>query len=354
MGNFAIEKYNCIKLNGISREGKRLEVFCEQELSKKEIPQWLADIYLFILQWLSKEEFITAHTSGSTGKPKPIKLQKKHMLASAQKTVDYFNLDSSKTALLCLSANYIAGKMMLIRAFVGGFNLFIAEPVGNPLKATSNIIDFAAMVPMQVYNSISDFSDTIKKVIIGGGAVSEELKKSLLQLPTQFYETYGMTETVSHVAIRKISEGETYFEAMPNVFFEQDERNCLQINAPDICSQLITTNDIVRLQNDRQFKFLGRYDNIINTGGIKIIPEEVEQKLAKAIHVPFLISSVPDEKLGEKIVLVLKEHDKIPSLNFSLLNKFEKPKEVIVIQQFPLTETGKIKRIEVKNMLKGI
>ena len=349
MGNVTLT-YNQLTLHGISRQGKELEAFCVEELNKTETPDWLRDIYRFILNWLSDEDYIVAHTSGSTGKPKPIKLQKKHMVASAKKTVEYFNLDYRKKALLCLSANYIAGKMMLVRAFVGGFNLILAEPSGNPLKEVSQTIDFAAMVPLQVFNSKGELGK-VKEVIIGGGAVSDELKQQLLGLPTQFYETYGMTETVSHVAIRKIEKDNFCFKAMPNVEFRQDERACLVILAPDICHGKIITNDIVSLKSKCEFLFLGRYDNVINTGGVKIIPEEVERKLSKVIQVPFIISSLPDEKLGEKVVLVLKLGKETPGIDFSGLNKFETPKRIISIPEFPKTTTGKIQRNRIKELI---
>ncbi|MGQ1784100.1 MULTISPECIES: AMP-binding protein [unclassified Saccharicrinis] len=356
MGRFTIEKYNSIKLDGICREGEELKGFCATQLEHNPMPEWQTHIYQFILQWLSPGDYVVAHTSGSTGIPKEIRLQKKYMLASAKKTVGYFNLTPEKTALLCLSANYIAGKMMLVRAFVGGFNLVLAEPTGTPLLGIPGSIDFAAMVPLQVYHSIPDCTKKIKSVIIGGGAVSSGLKKQLMGLPTRFYETYGMTETVSHVAIREIKAGCGFFKAMPNVFFEQDERGCLKIIAPDISEKKIITNDIVKLKNKHEFLFLGRYDSIINTGGVKIIPEEVEMKLASVIKVPFVISSLPDDKLGERVVMVLEtSRGQVHLADFSsVLSKYEIPKEIKIIPNFPLTETGKIKRGEVKRLISGM
>ncbi|WP_066629237.1 AMP-binding protein [Labilibacter marinus] len=351
MGEATLNKYSSIRLNGVLRKGEDLISFCEKGLKQSDIPEWLKDVYQFILEWVSSDEYIIAHTSGSTGQPKKVKLEKKHMIASAKKTIDYFALTPEKTALLCLSANYIAGKMMLVRAFVGGFNLWVVEPSGTPLKGISESLDFLAMVPLQVFNSLADFSVQIKNVIIGGGAVSNELKGELLRLPTMFYETYGMTETVSHVAIKKISAHSTTFKAMPNVKFDTDERGCLKIMAPDISEQTIVTNDIVRLTNDQEFQFLGRYDNIINTGGVKVIPEEVEAKLAPQIMVPFLVSAVPDNRLGEKLVLVIEESSELNDLDYSELSKFETPRDIIAIQAFPLTDTGKIKRAVLKNSL---
>lgn len=354
MGNFALKKYDSIKLNGVVRQGEELRVFCTDELAKPNNSEWQQAIYHFILEWLSPDEFIVAHTSGSTGEPKEIRLLKKHMVASAQKTIAFFELSADKAALLCLSANYIAGKMMLVRAMVGGFNLLLAEPIGAPFKQVDEHIDFVAMVPLQVFNSLNDFGHKVKNVIIGGGAVLPELSKKLQGLSTRFFETYGMTETVSHVAVRMVGEKKAFFKAMPNVFFEMDSRGCLVINAPDISDEVIITNDLVELVGENKFYFLGRYDNVINSGGVKIIPEEVERKLSNVVEVPFFISAVPDEKLGEKVVLVVEKISEM-RLNLSELSAFlspyQKPKAIISIEQFPITESGKIKRAELKEMI---
>ncbi len=354
MGDFTLKQYDNIKLNGVRRQGEELRVFCLHELVKINNPEWQQAIYRFILEWLSPDDFVRAKTSGSTGEPKEIRLQKKHMIASAKKTIAFFNLSADKTALLCLSANYIAGKMMLVRAMVGGFNLLLTEPAGTPLKRIAEPIDFVAMVPLQVFNSLEDFGDKVNNVIIGGGAISSELSKKLQGLPTRFFETYGMTETVSHVAVKMAGEENASFKAMPNVIFELDLRGCLIINAPDIADKAIVTNDMVEFKGENEFVFLGRYDNVINSGGIKIIPEEVEHKLSEVVKVPFLISAVPDEKLGEKVVLVVEKYCDVV-LNMADLSShlapYQIPKNIITIAHFPLTESGKIKRDEVKKMI---
>lgn len=355
MGNFALRKNDSIIWNGVRRQGEDLRVFCLYELAKTDNPEWQQAIYRFILEWLSPDDFIIAHTSGSTGEPKEVRLQKHHMIASAQKTIAFFNLSDDKTALLCLSANYIAGKMMLVRAMVGGFNLIMAEPTGSPLKQVTEPIDFTAMVPLQVFNSLNDFGHKVKVVIIGGGAVSAELSKKLHVLSTRFYETYGMTETVSHVAVKIVGEQHAAFKALPNVIFELDARGCLIINAPDIADKIIVSNDLVELTAENEFVFIGRYDNVINSGGIKIIPESIEYKLSDVIKVPFLISAVPDEKLGEKLVLVVeKSYDAVlPNLAdlSSYLAPYQIPKNIITIAHFPVSENGKIKRDEVRKMI---
>ncbi len=351
-----MNKYNKITLDGCTYNGSQLLGLCQENMNNNSTPEWLKHIHQFIYEWLNDSDEIVAHTSGSTGVPKKIYLKKKHMVASALKTNTYFKLDPDKSGLLCLSANYIAGKMMIVRAFVGGFNLLIQEPSGNPLGNIVDSIDFIAMVPIQVSNSIEDIEkgDKVKDIIIGGGAISKSLTESLRTVNINCYETYGMTETVSHVAIRKV--GDPVFKAMPDVFFLIDDRNCLLINADDITDSIIITNDVVELKSDKEFIWLGRYDNIINTGGIKVVPEEIERKLSTEIKHPFFVSSMPDDKLGHMVVLVFEKNSQTTEISefesvFSCLNKYERPKRIYKVHHFPYTENNKIKRTELMQMI---
>ncbi|MCW3788585.1 AMP-binding protein [Plebeiibacterium sediminum] len=357
MGETTMKLYNSITLNGAYLDGPQLVDYCKNELASKKTPDWLVDIYRFLLEWTNDSEEIKAHTSGSTGEPKLILLKKKHMIASAIKTNSFLNLSKEKSALLCLSANYIAGKMMIVRALVSGFNLITIQPSGNPLENLNHSIDFTAMVPLQVSNCIGEVlkGEKVKQIIIGGGAISKTLVAKLRNSQTVCYETYGMTETVSHVAIKKV--GDEVFEAMPGVAFSLDDRNCLVIEANDIADSVIVTNDIVNLISDQKFIWLGRFDNIINTGGIKVVPEEIEAKLTNRIPGQFYISSIPDVKLGEKLVLVVEENNVINDISqikalISHLSNYEQPKQVCIVQKFPLTETDKIKRADLKQLIK--
>ena len=352
-----MKKYDRITLNGVCHKGRKLVEFCSKEIENDITPDWLVDIYRFILEWYNDSEHITANTSGSTGDPKLILLKKKHMIASALKTNAFFKLGKETSALLCLSANYIAGKMMIVRAIVGEFNLIIKQPSGNPLTDLHPKIDFASLVPMQLSNCMKEVvqGDHVENIIIGGGAISKTLVSALKGSKTACYETYGMTETVSHVAIRKV--GDDAFKAMPGVSFSLDERECLVIEANDIADSVIVTNDIVKLVSNQEFIWLGRFDNIINSGGIKVVPEKIEAKLANRIPGRFYISSVTDVKLGEKIVLVVEENNPISDITqikslISQLPKYEQPKQVCVIHKFPLTETDKIKRKDLKILIK--
>ena len=298
------------------------------------------EIANFLLDWLNSESFIFVQTSGSTGKPKQIVIQKSAMIASAKATGLFFNLQPKNTALLCLSANYIAGKMMLVRAITLGLNLDTIDPTSTPLS--SKKYNFIAMVPMQVEKSLSKLH-LVDKLLIGGTKVSYTLSESILKSNCNAFESYGMTETISHIAIKKI--GELSFTVLPNVIISVDERNCLVIEALELSKEKIITNDIVAIVNATQFILKGRIDNIINSGGIKIFPEEVEEILAKFISVPFFIASKPDEILGEKVILVLEATPFLIENNvFSQLSKYQIPKEILFLEAFERTETNKINR----------
>ena len=310
--------------------------------TKNELPE----VFEFFTEWFTNKKYLTVYTSGSTGKPKAIKLLKEHMINSALATARYFDLDGDNiSALLCMSPKYIAGKMMLVRAIVSGWQMDIIEPTSTPLKNNRTVYDFCAMVPLQVYHSLDDLHK-VKTLIVGGGAVSKDLQEKLKTARPKVYATYGMTETVTHIAVKKLSwlDGITnYYEVLPNITVEKDDRNCLVINAPDISKTQIVTNDIVKLIDDRHFCWQGRYDNIINSGGVKIIPEQVEATLEKSIAQRFFIGSKDDDALGQKVILVI-EGNEIENINFIGLDKYEIPKEIFYIDKFEETKTGKINR----------
>jgi O-succinylbenzoic acid--CoA ligase len=296
----------------------------------------------FIYDWFDAHSYIELKTSGSTGVPKTIRMEKQAMVNSALATGDYFGLHAGQKALLCLPMDYIAGKMMFVRAMILGLELDFIAPTSHPLLNNSSTYDFAAMVPMQAQNSIKALKN-IKKVIIGGTAINQQLEKELLSLPIQVYETYGMTETCSHVAAKRIGSGS--FHALPNVTFELDDRGCLVIEALQLSVVKITTNDLVELINPTQFILNGRIDNVINSGGVKVVPESIEAKLAPFISSRFYISSLPDEVLGQRVVLVIEsEPFEMPASHFEGLSKFEKPSEILFKSQFEETASGKVIR----------
>lgn len=324
--------------------------------------------YDFLSNWFDSSDIIAVNTSGSTGKPKKIKLKKEFMINSAKGTGKFFDLKEGTTALLCLPTAFIAGKMMLVRAMVLGWNLDVIEPDSFPLKGIDKEYDFSAMVPLQLFHSL-DKIDTIKKLIIGGGAVSNELQSKIMHLPGKIYATYGMTETITHIAVKPLNKASLqggaigqslhHFTTLPNIKITTDDRNCLVIHAPKVATNDIVTNDIVEIITDHQFKWLGRNDHVINSGGVKLIPEQIEEKLSKIITQRFFVAGLPDETLGEKLVLLVEgSRFKIQDLRFKITNsqfleKFEIPKEIYVLDHFEETETKKIQRQKTLDLLKS-
>jgi O-succinylbenzoic acid--CoA ligase len=298
----------------------------------------------FLLDWFDSKPYIEMQTSGTTGSPKFIRVSKQAMVASALATGDFFDLKAGDKALHCLPVKYVAGKMMLVRAMILGLDMEFVAPSSHPLRNNEINYDFVAMVPLQAQNSLNELKK-VKKLIVGGAKISASLEKELMKLPTQSYETYGMTETITHIAAKKV--GEKAFTVLPNVTVSYDDRNCLVIHAPKISDEIIQTNDLVELINENQFVFIGRIDNVINSGGIKLIPEQIEEKLSSKIHPRFFISSIEDKELGEKVVLYV-EGDKqdFDTTIFDDLDKYERPKDLFFIPKFKETATGKIMRKE--------
>jgi len=326
------------KLNGIQFDSIKNLL----DYTKNDLPE----VYEFFSEWFSNRKYLTVHTSGSTGKPKAIKLFKEHMINSALATAKYFDLDRDDiSALLCMSPSYIAGKMMLVRAIVSGWQLDVIKPTSHPLESRK-MYDFSAMVPLQVYNSLADIHK-LKILIVGGGVVSSDLQDKLKDVRPKVYATYGMTETVTHIAVKKLSQLDgitNYYEVLPDVTVDKDDRNCLVINAPNISKIQIVTNDIVKLIDDKHFCWQGRFDNIINSGGVKIIPEKVEEKLQQSIiNQRFFISSIKDKALGQKVILVI-EGKKIKNINFTGIDKYQIPKDIFYVSKFEETKSGKIDR----------
>lgn len=329
------------------------------------------EVSSFLKEWFNEKPFVEVKTSGSTGKPKIIQLQKEYMINSAIATGEFFNLKENTTALLCMSVNFIAGKMMLVRALTLGWQLDIVEPTLSPLKNIEKNYDFCAMVPLQVNNSL-EYLHKIKKIIVGGGAVSNDLLAKVKGIKTEVFATYGMTETITHVAIKKMNNinvissavEKSIYKVLPNIAISIDDRDCLIIDAPRISKEIITTNDLVELVSETEFKWLGRFDTVINSGGIKLIPEQIEEKLSEIISQRFFVTGIPDTIFGEKLVLVVEgESLKVDTLKIEIftkikqlkqLNKYEIPKEIHFIKNFIETETQKINRKETLKLLKSI
>jgi O-succinylbenzoic acid--CoA ligase len=332
--------HNYFKINGHHLNGDELSSVAYSFIKEGD-PNEQA-IGEFLLDWFDQKEYIEMKTSGTTGLPKLVRLKKQAMIQSALATGDFFDLKPGDKALLCLPVKFIAGKMMLVRSLILGLDLDITEPSTAPLELNKGMYDFVAMVPLQVQNSIKDLKN-IKKLIVGGAKMDTALEEKLLPLKTEVYETYGMTETITHIAARKV--GEKVFTVLPNVKISKDNRGCLVIDIPAISKEPVITNDLIELIRENQFTFLGRIDNIINSGGVKLIPEQIEAKLIGKINSRFFVTGIPDSLLGEKLILVIEgEKQDFASDFFDVLDKYEKPKEVVFVPKFKENENGKLLR----------
>jgi len=358
-------RYASLIINGINYTNEKLVAPSSVGLTSNGVgADWQKSLHQFILEWVNEKDFVTVNTSGSTGKPKKIQLSKKRMMNSAFMTGKYFGFKSGQKALLCLPCDYIAGKMMVVRAMMWGLDLQIVPPTGNPMATIDQPIDFAAMVPLQVTNIFEQSPNKfklIKKLIIGGGKVDTQLHAKLQDISTQCYATYGMTETITHVAIKGLNgEHQTnYFEGLSGIHFTMDKRGCLAIEAPRLSEEIVVTNDIIDLKNNQQFEWLGRIDNVINTGGVKVFPEKIETKIEKFIAARFFITAFSDKKLENKVVLIIEGTEwkpkKINALTIDLkhiLSKFEQPKAIYFVTQFEETPTKKIQRLRTKKKVK--
>jgi len=315
---------------------------------------WRNTIYHFLLNWYDTTDYITVQTSGSTGKPKPIRLPKESMMNSARMTNQFFGLSEVNTCLLCLPASYIAGKMMLVRTIMGGFNLLTVEPSSNPFQELHTPVDFTAITPFQLFHSAEILQQkSVRKIIVGGGPVSATLEKLCENIPSELYETYGMTETCSHIALRRFNGKEKTddFTALDGVKLRLDNRNCLAIYAPHLLKEEIQTNDLVELKGVNSFHWIGRADSTINSGGIKIHPEQIEKKLEGIIPTSFFISSIPDESLENKVVLIVEseiyssEDEKaLKALLVNVLDKYELPRLIIYNSPFVYSDGHKVLR----------
>jgi O-succinylbenzoic acid--CoA ligase len=337
--------HNKFKLNGFHLNREDLCTFAYSFI--KEGEDFEKPVGDFLLDWFDEKSYLEINTSGSTGKPKLIRVDKQAMVRSALATGDFFDLQPGDKVLHCLPVNYVAGKMMFIRGFILGLEIDFVAPSSHPLDRLEYDYDFAALVPMQAQYSLDKLKH-VKTIIIGGAKITKSLEEKLLKVNSKIYETYGMTETITHIAAKRI--GKEAFTVFPNVMLSLDDNNCLLIKAPSISSEIIETNDIVEMVSENEFIWLGRYDNIINSGGIKLIPEQIEEKLATRIQNRYFVIGQADSVLGEKLVLIVEgEPMPIEKEVFDVLDKYEIPKEIHFVKHFEETPNGKIIRKETMN-----
>lgn len=353
--------HKTIKINGVEYSLNNLD---ELTVNFNSTQGWLPTLKSFLKDWFSGCNQFMVHTSGSTGEPKPIMVSRKAFIASAQRTISFFSLKPGQSVLLCLPIGFIAGKMMIVRALVGGLNLIPVEPSGFPLQTVTNPVDFAAFTPMQMMNELSRTSDSklhlLRKVIIGGGIVSSGLDNLLKEQTFEVWETYGMTETLTHIALRKINGNnpQKSFFPLPDIDISADYRGCLVIRNPEFLDGKVVTNDFADIQSDGSFRITGRWDNVINSGGVKIQPEKIEAALAEIYSDEVYASSVSNNLLGNQLVLVVNKQPENPQLLFSMLEdklpRHHIPASLYVVNEFPKTVSGKINRLELKECINGI
>ncbi|MFC6268276.1 AMP-binding protein [Frigoriflavimonas asaccharolytica] len=317
-----------------------------------------SDVIFFLKDWFSASNTVEIQSSGSTGAPKRFEIEKQKMRNSAKMTCDFLLLDQDCTALLCLPIKYISGKMMVVRAIESKMKLIISTPSSRPLQNIEHNVDFCAMTPLQVEHSLDSLS-LMKNLIIGGAQVSENLKQkinSILKIEnadSKIFETYGMSETLSHIALKQIYPVEDkYFTVLDGIKISQNENSCLKIDAPKLNSEILQTSDIVHIVDKKRFEFLGRADFVINSGGVKIFPEILENFLKKnGIEKELIYAGIEDEILGQKLVLFIEgEEDSQMKNNVNNIpfeQKFHRPKEIVFLKQFPRSENGKILRKDV-------
>lgn len=328
-------------------------------LQQKPNNEWEQSWLEFLEEWYNANDYIEVQTSGSTGAAKTITLKKDFVAASALRTISFFNLHEGDRVLHCLPTRYIAGKLMTVRALIGKHDLHLVDPASDFTDLPDDKpIKFAAMVINQGTKYLSLPLQNIENLLIGGSAIPKPLEEQLQQISTQCYSSYAMTETATHIALRKLngSDKTESYQCLDDISIELDERDCIRILMPGLENGAIQTNDLGELEDSHCFKVLGRIDNVIISGGIKFLPEQIEEKLAKEMPRPYAISSVPDKQLGEKIILLIEGavDEKIKSTITThctkLLSKYEQPKEIRFIEKLPRTKNGKIDRKRLKQI----
>jgi len=343
---------------------KELLNFARSCLESGDTENWQSELFRFIITFFDDTRQIIQKSSGTSGKPKIFKLLKTSMVRSSMATLEYFCLKPGNKALLCLPVKYIAGKMMVVRALSGRLNLITVKPAVRPLEHLTSRVDFSAMVPLQIFESIKnrDPLHLVDKLIIGGGEINQRLQQNIFELnETEVYETFGMSETCAHFAVRRINgkEPDKYFKVFEGVKIEADESGCMKVEIPGITAGSITTNDMVRLKGTNSFEWLGRIDNIINSGGIKIVPEKLEKRIRTILNTEaeLLVAGLPDPGLGEKAVLVVESDlSDLPFDEWMIklggkLTKHEVPKAIYAIPAFPRNEGMKVLRKKVIDFL---
>ena len=325
-----------------------------QSAGKKDV--WEKEWLDFLAEWYAPADFIEVDTSGSTGVPKTIRLKKSFVAASAQRTIRFFDLKENDRILHCLPSRYIAGKLMVVRALLAQLDLHVVDPSTDFSFLQTRPFKFAAMVPNQAVKML-EFASGIpvrgpQFLLIGGGALPQLLEEQLQHVSISCYSSYAMTETATHIALRKIngSGADRFYHCLEDIQVQLSNDGCLQIIMPGLEQAYLQTTDFAELKDRRTFRILGRADHVVISGGMKFFPEQLERKLDPYVMWSFMISSIPHESLGQQLVLVVEGNEdaetiaRLKTICRQQLNKYEQPRQIRFVQKLPRTENGKLRR----------
>ena len=337
-------------IKGFSYGSSDLLVFAQQLIKNGEAYE--ISIGQFFINWLNSSDTLFLSTSGTTSESKQLEVSKTSMVAHAKMSASYFLLKPGHKILHLLSSDFIAGKMILVRAMVLGLDLWFYPPSKAPLASLDKVYDWAALVPLQLAHSLNDLYK-VKKILIGGAALTSKLKDTALlkakEQQTSLYLSFGMTETLSHIAIALLETNEEpLFKVLPGIIISKNAQDCLEIRAAYLENTVIQTSDLIRLQSPDSFYWLGRADFTVNSGGVKLQPERIEKELSPFLNIPFFVFGIPDEILGSRLCLVVSEQHKklaIKALETAIFSHpYYAPKSILMVKEFLYTSSEKIKR----------
>jgi len=350
--------FDAITIDGTELRGEAILAHA-QDLHERTGVDWTRSFLGLLEELVDGDRPISARTSGTTGDPKTIGIPRNDLVASAELTTATFGLKANDRALLCLPCDFIAGKMMVVRAMVLGLNLHLADPRGGLLERldVNDRFRFAAMVPQQLLKAMQEDPERVERqfhtILLGGGPVSEAMIAQLRGLRTAVYQSYGSTETVTHVAFRRLNGADRsdHYTALGAVSFTTDARDRLVISSPHLSTKEHITNDLVELIDATHFRWLGRFDNVILSGGKKVFPEQLESRSAAVLPYPHYFIATPDPVLGQAVSLVIESDRSEPEVTAeamsalrSVLDKHELPRMLRVVRSFARTSSGKIIR----------
>ncbi len=351
--------FTTLTIDGQRLEGDAILRWADALASSNGDARWTVELRDTLRELCTGDGTLTAHTSGTTGPPKELRLHPNDLRSSARLTGHTFHLKLGDRALLCLPCSFVAGKLMLVRGFVIGLDLHIIDPAGGVLNnlRSNDRFRFAAMVPNQLHRALQDDRARLERqfhtILLGGGPVSKALEEDVQDLAVEVFHGYGSTETLTHVALRRLNgpRRQEWSEAIGDITFEVDERGCLVVHTPHLRTKDHVTNDVVELLDERRFRWLGRSDNVILSGGRKIFPEHMEQRTAGLLPYAHYFTARPDDKLGECVGLVIETDQpaeavvpEVLGLLQDVLEPWEMPRRVTAVTAFDRTASGKVRR----------